>query len=149
MPHVEFDVETVLPPDKVKGALLDFTDRRPDIWPGITREFYEVYEVGATSALVKEGTRPPGIWAKERYDWSTPGVVRWTVEESNFCTPGSFVEARVEPKDGGGSRIHVTWERTPTTFVARLMMQMIKLTGGRPIRSSLNKGLANAAKLAG
>src|SRR5207237_10899996 len=91
---------------QVLGALLDFSERRPDVWPGLARELYEVYEVGDTSAVIREGsTKPAKVWARERYDWSTPGTVRWTVTESDFCHPGSYVEARVEPKPGGGSRI--------------------------------------------
>ena len=76
-------------------------------------------------------------------------MIRCEVLESNLCAPGSFVEARLDPRQGGGTRIHVTWERTPTTFPARLMLALIKLTGGRPIASSVKKGLANAAKLPG
>jgi hypothetical protein len=147
MGRLELDIDTDVAPEKVKAALLDFTERRPDIWPGLAREHYEVYEVGEDHAMVKEGSKSPNIWAKERYDWSTPGVVRWEVVESNFCTPGSFVEARLDPRQGGGTRIHVAWERTPTTFPARIMLGLIKLTGGRPIASSVKKGLANVAKL--
>ena len=35
MPEVEMDVETTLPPERVREALLDFSERRPQIWPGI------------------------------------------------------------------------------------------------------------------
>src|SRR4051794_30361129 len=91
-------VDTTATPDQVLAALTDFTDRRPDIWPGLARELYEVYEVGETSATVREGsTKPSKVWARERYDWSTPGVVRWEVLESSFSTPGSYVEARITP----------------------------------------------------
>jgi hypothetical protein len=104
MPHVEVDTDTTLPPERVREALLDFSDRRPDIWPGLDRSLYEVYEVGETTADIKEGSRLPGttIWAHEHYDWSDPDTVRWTVVESNFCTPGSRVYATLHPRDGGG-----------------------------------------------
>ena len=72
MPRLELDIDTDVPPEKVKAALLDFTERQPDIWPGLAREHYEVFEVGETHAIVKEGSKPPNIWAKERYDWSKP-----------------------------------------------------------------------------
>lgn len=122
------------------AAFTDFTERRPDIWPGLKREMFKVYEVGDTWADVQEGNSP-SIWARERYDWATPGTVTWTVKESSFCTPGSFVKAEVAPRDGGSS-IHVTWERHPTTFMARfVMLPMIVLTRGAPVRSSLVKGL--------
>jgi hypothetical protein len=141
--RLEFDVETSAPPARVIGALTDFTDRRPDIWPGLSRHWYEVYSVGETTAEIREGTggKRSSIWARERYDWSTPGVVTWTVQESAFSKPGSFVSAKVDPKEGGGSRIHVTWQRDPLTLPAKLAVWMVKATRGFPVATSLKKGL--------
>lgn len=145
--HVELDIETSLKPEQVIAAVTDFTPRRPDIWPGLAREFYEVYSVGDTEADVQEGSlKPTRIWAKEHYDWSTPGVVHWTVKESNFCTPGSYVKATVTPRDGG-SNIHCEWERTATKLLYRVGFFMIKATGGKPIRQSVEPGLANYARM--
>jgi hypothetical protein len=137
---VEFDMAVPLPPETLKAMLLDFTPNRPNVWPGLWSEAYEVYSVGETSAEIREGNKSPKIWAREHYDWSTPGVVRWTVVESNFCAPGSYVEVRMAPQNGG-SALHVTWERTPTTFLARLIFVLIKLTNGAPVRSSLNSAV--------
>ena len=144
MPKVEVDVDTSVSPERVRAALLDFSERRPEIWPGLAADLYEVYEVGDTWADVKEGSTMPGtsIWAKEHYDWSSPEVVTWTVRESNFCTPGSFVSARITPREGGGSRIHVVWSRTGTSMVGRFAVAMIKATRGKPVVASLKKGLA-------
>jgi hypothetical protein len=141
--HVEFDLESSAPSEKVIAALTDFTDRRPDIWPGLSRQWYEVYSVGSTSADIREGTgsKKGTIWAKEHYDWSQPGLVKWTVQESGFCAPGSFVSAKVDPKEGGGSKIHITWEREPTTMPGRVAAFLIKMTNGGPVASSFKKGL--------
>jgi len=145
VPKVEMDVETTLDPERVHAAFLDFSPRRPEIWPGIDPKLYEVYSVGPTTADIKEGTKSPlgSFWAKERYDWSTPGVITWTVQESNFSAPGGYVSARIAPKAGGGSRIHLTWERTPTSFAGRIAMFLIKATNGKPLRSSIERGLRN------
>jgi hypothetical protein len=91
MPRVEFDAETSLSPEQVVAALTAFTDRRPDIWESLSRDVFHVYSVGDTTADVREGNKLPKIWARERYDWSTPGRIRWEVTESNFCDPGSYV----------------------------------------------------------
>ena len=141
MPRAEFDVETSLPPERVRELLLDFSERRPDIWPALERSLYEVYSVGETSADVKEGSRMPGmtVWARERYDFSDAAKVRWTVQESNFCTPGSGVIVTLQPREDGGTRAHVTWERVGTTFRGRAVIRLIALTGGRPIASYLKK----------
>jgi hypothetical protein len=143
MPRLELDVETSLPPERVRDAILDFSERRPELWPGIDPSLYEVYSVGETSADVREGTKLPftRIWARERYDWSTPGTIRWTVTESNFSTPGSYVEATLNPREAGGTSVHVVWERTGTTLVGRLLIRLIALSRGKPIGSSIEKTL--------
>jgi hypothetical protein len=143
MARVELEVETSLPPQRVREALLDFSDRRPDIWPDLERSLYEVYEVRETSADVKEGSKLPGkaIWAKERYDWSSPDTIRWTVEESNFCAPGSYVAASLHPRDGDGTRVHIVWERSGTTLTGKIIIGMIALSRGKPVAASMRKAL--------
>jgi hypothetical protein len=144
MPRVEFDVETSVAPERVREALLDFSERRPELWPGLEPSAYEVYEVRETSANVKEGSKLPGkvIWARERYDWPTPDTIRWTVEASNFLTPGSFQEVSLHPRDGGGTRVHVVWQRTGSTLLGKLLVGMIALGKGKPVASSLRQGFA-------
>jgi hypothetical protein len=151
MPRVDFDIETPLPTGRVLEALIDFSDRRPEIWPGLEPTLYEVYSVGDTSAEIQEGSKlPRGVfWAKEHYDWSTPGVVTWTVRESNFCAPGSNVSATVTPKEGGGSRIHIVWDRTPTSFAGRMVATIIKLSNGKPVAASIKKALTKMERSAG
>ena len=113
MPRVAFDVHTVLPAATVLTMLTDFTARRPALWPTLSPKLYEVYELGPTSADVKEGSsKPVVIWERAHYDWSVPGRVRWTVHASNYCTQGSFVEAEVHDVDDGGATVHVEWNRT-------------------------------------
>jgi hypothetical protein len=143
MPKVEFDLETSVSPERVRAALLDFSDRRPEIWPGIEPSLYEVFSVGETTAEVKEGSKMPGmtVWAKEHYDWSAPDLITWTVRESNFCAPGSYVSAAIAARTGGGSRIHVTWNRQPTTFGARLIALLIKVTNGKPVAASIRMAM--------
>lgn len=141
MARVELDVETSLPPERVRATLLDFSERRPEIWPGIEPSLYEVYSVGESTADVKEGSKFPGMtfWAREHYDWSAPDTVRWTVAESNFCTPGSYVAATIRPRQGGGTRVHVEWNRSGATPAGKLAVRLIALTKGRPVAASLRQ----------
>ena len=143
MPRVEFDMHTPLPSERVLEMLTDFSDKRPDIWPGLWRDAYEVYSAGAKTAEVREGSKSPKVWARERYDWSVPGTVRWEVLESNFCKPGSFVEARVKPRNGG-STVHITWNRTPTSPMGYVATALIVLTRGGPVKASLNSAFKRA-----
>lgn len=140
MPKVEMDVTTTVPPERVRTALIDFSARRPEIWPGITAKQYQVFNVGETDADVREGTG--SFWAREHYDWSDPQTVRWTVKESNFNAPGSYVQATISPRDGGGSDIHIVWNRTPTSFMGRIAALAIRMSKGGPVKSSFKKGLA-------
>jgi hypothetical protein len=143
MAKVELDIDTTVTPEIVRAALLDFSDRRPEIWPGIEPSLYEVYTVGDTFADVQEGSKMPGgsIWAKEHYDWSASDRVTWTVRESNFCAPGSYVAALISPGKDGGSLIHVIWNRTPTSLAGRLATVLIQLTRGKPVAASIRKAL--------
>ena len=140
MPRVEIDVESSASPDQVIAGLTDFTERRPKVWPGLNPKKYRVYELGDTWADVQEGNNDM-VWARERYDWSTPGKVRWTVQDSSFSTTGDYVEVVIGAKPGGGSRIHVTWSRRGKTLAAKAMVALIVLTRGLPVRQSLMAGL--------
>src|SRR5439155_11518347 len=131
MAKIEMDIETKASPEAVVRALTDFSDRRPDIWSALSREFYEVYSVGETSDDVREGqTKPFKVWAKEHYDWSEPGTVVSTVKEAGFVKPGSSVTTTATPGEGGGTRVHIVWERFPTSAKGWVAVAMMKATGG-------------------
>ncbi len=147
MARLELEIETKLPPDKVMAALTDFSNRRPDVWPDLAREYYKVYSVGEKTADVREGSvKPMRVWAREHYDWSTPGTVTWTVKESNFCRPGSHVSARASPKAGGGSRVQIVWDRTGSNLKGKFIVFMMRLMKGKPIMSSYKNALDKMAE---
>ncbi len=54
MARVELDIDTPLPPERVIAALTDFSERRPEIWPGLHPKHYEVRSVGDSWAEVKD-----------------------------------------------------------------------------------------------
>ncbi|MDQ4488927.1 hypothetical protein RBS60_01800 [Sinomonas sp. ASV486] len=140
---VEFDLHTTAAPESVRSALLDFSPRRPELWPAIEPSLYEVYSVGATSAEIREGSKGPGgrVWAREEYDFSDPHTVRWTVRESNFSEPGSYVSATISP-EGAGSIVHIAWNRVGSGFMGRLICAMVRRSGGRPVAQSFGRGLS-------
>jgi hypothetical protein len=143
MAHVELDIDTLLSPERLISGLTDFSERRPETWPGLHPSLYEVHSVGDTWAEVLEGSRAPGmtVWAIEHYDWSVPDTVSWTVKKSNFSAPGSSVSAQVRPGPGDGSRIHVRWNRTGVGFKGRTLVRIIKLSGAKPVAASIKAGL--------
>ncbi|MGH2767194.1 MAG: hypothetical protein ACRDKA_15000 [Actinomycetota bacterium] len=125
-----------MPADTVIGALTDFTDRRPELWPDLDPEIYGVEELHASSAVVREGQRKPRLWAIEEYDWSVPSTVTWPARESNFCAPGSFMSARLEPAPGGRSRMQVTWNRSGVGVKGKMIVGIMRLTCGRLSRGA-------------
>ena len=142
MAELTFTVRAPVPPDRVIEALTDFTDRRPELWPQLDRDAYRVISLGETSAVVREGQRSPEVWAVEEYDWSTPGTVTWTARESNFCAPGSFMSAEVEPAAGGGSTVRFRWSRRGVGAKGKAIVGLMLLTRGRPLASYLEDALA-------
>ena len=104
-----YAVDTKAPPERVLAALTDFSGRRPDYWPALSRRQYQVLDKGDKTALVREGTAMG--WAVERYDWSEPGVVRSILMESNLARPGTEWVMRVTESPGGGSHVDVHLER--------------------------------------
>ena len=46
------DVESDVAPELVRRALLDFSERRPEIWPQLDAKTYKVHWVDETSAEV-------------------------------------------------------------------------------------------------
>ena len=131
MPRLVFEAETSAPPERVFEAAHDFSDRRPELWPNIDAEYYEVHEVGPDFAEVTEGTKFLGAsWARERYDWSQPGVVRTTTTDSNVFESGSW-QMTATPSDGG-SHVevinHRDMKRSPKGAIVSLSMRL-----GKPV----------------
>ena len=132
--RVAFD--TPLSAERIIAALTDFSEARPAIWPGLDREKYEVYELGETCAVVREGTHRPNVWARERYDWSKPGTVSWSLEASNVFRRGSTMEAVVTPHASGGSHFEIHAQRIAATPVGYVLVALLALFGRRFLLST-------------
>jgi Polyketide cyclase / dehydrase and lipid transport len=143
MVEVRFEVETPLPPERVLAAATDFSKRRPEIWSGIDPKQYRVHAVGESTAEVTEGGREfGGIWARERYDWSDPGVVTARAIDSNVFGPESVWELRVWPIPAGGSRVAWTSRRRPNSLKGRLVVLALRIAGRRHLRDYLQNTLS-------
>jgi hypothetical protein len=141
MTTIHLSERTSLPPERVIAALTDFTDARPSIWPSLSREHYEVHGLGDGWADVTEGADfAGGVWERGRYDWSQPGVVRFTVSDSNAFAAGSSWEYRVRP-DGTGSAVDLTVSRTAGTAKGRLLVLLLRIGGKRALSADLRRAL--------
>ncbi|SRR5258708_6501738 len=148
---VTFDIDTSLPPERVMSMLTDFSPRRSDLWPMLAPELYEVYRLEEGSADVKEGSLYPFlVWERDHYKWSADRV-RWIVQESNYCKPGSYVEVTVGAGAGGGSHLHVDWNRRGVGIKGKILISLVALTRGANIRrkvfqSAIDRALRQSRK---
>ena len=143
MARVEFEIKSPLGPDEVLTNLVDFSERRLRLWPAIDAAVYRVHDVGEGWADVTEGSDVfGGIWARERYDWSTPGAVRATLQESNAWNPGGTWTLRAEPGSNGGSRLIVIRDRRARNAKGRLLEALMRVAGARMLASELRKAPA-------
>jgi hypothetical protein len=144
---IRFEVESPLQPDAVLGALTDFSERRPQLWPAIDPKVYRVHELSASSALVTEGTDVMGgIWATELYEWDGSRTVRATIQESNFWHPGGTWELTAAHRDGGGAILRVTRDRRAKNAKSRLFEVMMRLVGARVLAKELLKAPATSGQ---
>src|SRR5262245_53630483 len=121
MAHVTADRDTMASPERVIGALTDFSSKRLQLWPNLDGK-YEPEGYGGTSAAVTEGSAAfGGVWERSHYDWSRPGTVRIDVLESNTFEPGSYWLYQVTPKPGGGSHVHMEFDRRPRNFKGHVL----------------------------
>jgi hypothetical protein len=135
-------LDSPVPADEFLAALVDFSDRRLKTWPTIDPNVYRVHSTSPTSAEVTEGTAIfGGIWGRERYDWSTPGLVRITLIASNVGHPGGTWEYRVSPTQAGGSHIEVTYDRKSKGLKGRLLGALLQVSSGKPFLANLKSTL--------
>ena len=143
MARVRFEIGSPLGPDEVLANLVEFGERRLRLWPAIDPAVYLVHDLGEGWADVTEGSDVfGGIWARERYDWSTPGSVRATVQDSNVWHPGGTWTLRAEPGSNGGSRLTVIRDRRARTAKAGLLEGLMRIAGARMLASELRKAPA-------
>jgi hypothetical protein len=147
MATFSFALDSSLPAAAVLDAATDFSERRPRLWPNIDARAYRVHSVAVGRAEVTEGSAAlGGVWARESYDWSQPGTVRATVQESNVFQPGGTWELRATPQPGGGCRIEVSVRRQAKGPRGRLIGAMMTLMGPKVHKQSLQRTLVIIAQ---
>ncbi len=139
MANVEFEHVTDVPAQAVLAAATDFSDRRPIFWPTIDPTVYRVHEVGDTWAEVTEGSAFFGtIWARERYDWSTPGSVRATVLDSNVFRSGGTWELQASTTDGR-TKVAIRSRRQAFGARGRLLGALLTIAGRSILSGNLQR----------
>jgi hypothetical protein len=142
MAKIHYAADGAIAPERFIAALTDFSPDRPRLWPNLSAKYYELHERGADWADVTEGTDVlGGVFARERYDWSTPGIVRLRLIESPRFVPGTIIEYRVTPRDGG-CHLEVDFQRIAHDLRGRLVGVLVQLGGSRQFSAQLRETLA-------
>ena len=150
MARIHYEADGPVPPERFITALTDFSERRPELWPGLDARLFNVHQVGDAWAEVTEGTDVlGGIWGRERYDWSQPGLVRLTLLDSADFRPGTMIEYRVAPGPAGGCHVTVDFQRIARTARGRLVGAIVQLTGARRFAGELRTALDRLASSTG
>jgi hypothetical protein len=140
MPTVRFQVVTDLPPDRILGALTDFSDRRPAVWPNVDHAHFRVHGQGPGWADVTEGNVL--AWERNAYQWNAAaGEVTVTAVESDTWAPGSQWRYRLQPTATGGTQVDVTVVRTGRGPRGLVIGALITWFGRRILRSDMEKVL--------
>jgi hypothetical protein len=146
MPTITFTVDTRIPPETLVQALTDFSPDRPKRWRNIDPDYYKVHGLGENWAEVTEGSGfAGGVWERTRYDWSQPGLVTATVQESNSFAPGSFWKYQIAPDGKGGSRVTCTVLRIGKGAKGRVVAMLAGLFGKRVLRKDFELMVAQIA----
>ena len=146
MGKVHYEADGSLSAAAFIGALTDFGPDRPDRWPNRDLKYYELHELGDTWADVTEGTDVlGGVWARERYDWSQPGIVTLTLQEAIDFRPGTLITYRATDRADGGCHVAVDFQRIAASLRGRIVGLGLQVGGARRFRSDLEVTLARLA----
>lgn len=141
MATVRFQVVTGLAPPAVLNALIDFSDRRPDLYRNIDRSHFRVHAQGPGWADVTEGNVL--AWERSRYEWdAAAGTVTVTTTESDSWAMGSRWEYRLRSTPDGGTTVDVAVARIPRTLRGKLIAFALPLLGRRVLRADLQNTLS-------
>ena len=88
MAKVHYEADGAVAADEFIAALTDFGPSRPEMWPNLDAKYYELHELGDTWADVTEGSEfLGGVWARERYDWSSRDSFAFGSAKRSTSTP--------------------------------------------------------------
>jgi hypothetical protein len=142
MAHVVTDLDTSASPERVLGALTDFSPRRFDLWPNVDPKYFKLESASDTSADVIEGSPVfGGVWEKSHYDWSKPGRVRISVLDSNAFHAGSFWVYEVTPRGAGGSHVRMEFDRKPKNIKGFFVSAVLDIIGKKMFTKLLGETL--------
>jgi hypothetical protein len=143
---IHYEADGTISPERFITALTDFGPSRPDLWPSLDLKFFKLHEIGPTWADVTEGTDVlGGVWGRERYDWSEPGLVRLELQASDDFRPGTHIDYRVTARPDRGCHVAVDFQRIAVSPRGRFVGLVVQLTGTQRFANDLRVTLERLA----
>lgn len=147
MAKIHYEADGAVSAERFITALTDFSERRPKLWPNLDAKYFTLHELGDRWAEVTEGTDVlGGVWAREHYDWSQPGLVRLRLVEAVDFRPGTLIDYQVADRPDGGCHVAVDFQRTAASLRGRFVGVVVQLTGTRRFTKDLHETLDRLAR---
>jgi hypothetical protein len=122
--------------------LTDFSSRRPDVWPTIDADHFEVHAIGDDWAEVTEGTA--SAWERARYEWDdATGRVEVTTHDSKVFGPGGGWVFQLSPVEGR-TRVDVELTRSPQGAKRMLLAALLPVVAPSSLRKAFARPLQAA-----
>ena len=138
MAKIQYEADGPVSAERFIAALTDFSPRRPELWPNLDAKYFRLHELGDTWADATEGSEfLGGVWARERYDWSEPGIVRLRLVEAVDFRPGTEIVYRVVGRPGGGCHVVVDFQRIAASLRGRVVGALVQMAGALQFRNDL------------
>jgi hypothetical protein len=135
VPTVRLHMTSALTAPELMAVLTDFSSARPNLWPTIDADHFEVHAVGDTWAEVTEGTA--SAWERARYEWDKERRrVTVTTHDSKVFGPGGGWVFQLTP-EAAGARIDIELTRRPMAFTRRLLASLLPLVAPAALKKSL------------
>jgi hypothetical protein len=142
MTVVRFHLISPLSIPEAMAVLTDFSPARPEAWPTIDADHFEVHELGDTWAEVTEGTA--SAWERSRYEWDeAKGRVEITTHDSKVFGPGGGWVFQLSSVDEG-TRVDVELTRTPQGLKRMILATALPLVAPSSLRKSFSRPLQAA-----
>lgn len=134
MPTVRFQMTSALDPVGLMDVLTDFGPTRPQQWPTIDADHFQVHSLGDTWAEVTEGTA--AAWERARYDWDVRrGRVTVTTRDSKVFGPGGGWTFQLTPR-AAGTQVDIELVRDPQGFRRKLLAALLSVVAPWALKKS-------------
>ncbi|NKZ10751.1 hypothetical protein HGA11_07135 [Mycolicibacterium septicum DSM 44393] len=136
MPVVRFQMTSELEPVALMNVLTDFGPSRPERWPTIDSEHFQVHGLGDTWAEVTEGTG--AAWERVRYDWDAKrGRVTVATHDSKVFGPGGGWTFQLTPQ-ATGTRVDIELVRNPKGLKRKLLAALLPAVAPMALKKSFS-----------